>query len=860
MAPVSVFPVFLMLLGLLGAGIPLGVPPVDDPMMSHVAPEECLYYASWAGTGEPDPKSPNRTEQLLAEPEVQHLIQEVQRQIRRGVRQMAEREGPQASLLAEDAMVWVKTLLTRPTAFFISDVKIGPQGPDIRGGLVVNLGEETAKIRQSLEKHQRQLPPNTVEEVQIDGAVWYRIHPSPEAPVFVWGTKGRYLIVGAGEGSVEAILKRAQGGAMPSWLAELSKQLPVERRCSVGYVNVKAIAAPALENTPPEARRAIDALGLGNIASIAGVSGLDGSGFVSKTLIRLDGEPKGLLTALSGKPLAAADLVPVPRDATFALALRLDADKLLQTIQQVVSEIDPRAGRDMAEAMNEMRKTTGLDPREDVLQPLGDAWCLYSAPSEGGFLFTGATAVVPLRDAPRAKKSFERIMERQRQVEKLNASLGYHDEHVLDFECAGHKVFYIRVRDEGFPFAPAWCMTDKELIVALFPQNIKAHLTRGENFVSLAENKTVNALLQGPDGPLALAYVDSPELFKLVYPGLQVGAKYLSAALGEQRIEFDLGVLPSAPSIARHLAPTVTAVRRTAAGIEIVSHQTMPGGNIVATAPVTAALLIPAVRAARTSAQRMASMMNLKQIALAMHLHHDIRLRLPPAYSVDKQGKPLLSWRVHILPYIEQDTLYRAFHLDEPWDSEHNKKLIADMPLVYRAPASTAGPGMTDYVTVRGPQTMFPGEKPMGFIDVTDGLSNTIMVVESARPVIWTKPDDFEPSEENPMAGLLGLYPGGFNAAFGDASVQFISAGADPKTLWLAYQRDDGMPINMQNLFDEPGVSRKKTMRPTSKQSRDDGVMKQANRDGPPLAPKTPDKKAAPAPRPRVEEKETPSK
>jgi RNA polymerase sigma factor (sigma-70 family) len=90
----------------------------------------------------------------------------------------------------------------------------------------------------------------------------------------------------------------------------------------------------------------------------------------------------------------------------------------------------------------------------------------------------------------------------------------------------------------------------------------------------------------------------------------------------------------------------------------------------------------PAERTAST-AQRIKSMNNLRQIMLAIHNYHDANNRLP-ADVRDKDGKPLLSWRVLILPYLEQDNLYQQFHLDEPWDSEHNLKLLRQMPAVYR--------------------------------------------------------------------------------------------------------------------------------------------------------------------------------
>ena len=90
----------------------------------------------------------------------------------------------------------------------------------------------------------------------------------------------------------------------------------------------------------------------------------------------------------------------------------------------------------------------------------------------------------------------------------------------------------------------------------------------------------------------------------------------------------------------------------------------------------------------RENAARTVCINNLKQIGLAMHNYHDRHKSLPSAYTVDKAGKPLLSWRVLILPYLDQEALYKEFHLDEPWDSEHNKPLSAMVVKVYRSPAS----------------------------------------------------------------------------------------------------------------------------------------------------------------------------
>ena len=162
------------------------------------------------------------------------------------------------------------------------------------------------------------------------------------------------------------------------------------------------------------------------------------------------------------------------------------------------------------------------------------------------------------------------------------------------------------------------------------------------------------------------------------------------------------------------------------------------------------------------------SINNMKMIMLAMHNYHDANKRFPPAYKADKEGKPLLSWRVLILPMIEQADLYNQFHLDEPWDSENNKKLIAKMPAEYRSPNSKAGEGKTNYLTVRGENTVFPGKQGVRIADITDGTSFTIAIVEASdeKAVIWTKPDDFEyrqgKSAKRPCGPASGRFSGRF--------------------------------------------------------------------------------------------------
>ena len=144
----------------------------------------------------------------------------------------------------------------------------------------------------------------------------------------------------------------------------------------------------------------------------------------------------------------------------------------------------------------------------------------------------------------------------------------------------------------------------------------------------------------------------------------------------------------------------------------------------------------------------------MKQIGLAIHNYADENQALPPVAVTDKNGKPLLSWRVTILPFIEGDGLFREFHLDEPWDSAHNIKLLDRMPPIYgpfRGKKDNP-PGSTFYRVFVGKNTPF-GEATQ-FADLKRGLSNTIMAIEADEPVPWTKPDELEIGADKPFPKL----------------------------------------------------------------------------------------------------------
>ncbi len=155
---------------------------------------------------------------------------------------------------------------------------------------------------------------------------------------------------------------------------------------------------------------------------------------------------------------------------------------------------------------------------------------------------------------------------------------------------------------------------------------------------------------------------------------------------------------------------------------------------------------------------------------------------LPPHAVYGKDGRPLLSWRVLLLPFLEQDALYKKFRLDEPWDSPHNLALLKEMPAEFACPSGAGrATGRTGYLVVVGPateatsvNTPFEPARGVDLREITDGTSNTALVFETDRLVPWTRPDDLRWTKGQPPPGLTSPHGGGSHVLFADGSTRFL--------------------------------------------------------------------------------------
>lgn len=175
----------------------------------------------------------------------------------------------------------------------------------------------------------------------------------------------------------------------------------------------------------------------------------------------------------------------------------------------------------------------------------------------------------------------------------------------------------------------------------------------------------------------------------------------------------------------------------------------------------------------------------LKTIGLALHHYYDVNKSLPAPAILSPKGNLLLSWRVAILPYLNEQALYNEFDLTQPWDSKKNLPLVDKMPAVFKSALSRAPAGTTVYLTPRGESTAFSGPYGINFRRIIDGTSNTIAVVEAADDLAtpWTKPGDWPFNPGAPAAALGGHFPGTIFTLFCDGSVHTLENSIDKDVL-----------------------------------------------------------------------------
>ncbi|GDY10355.1 hypothetical protein LBMAG52_38430 [Planctomycetia bacterium] len=780
--------------------------------LERLATEDTLVFLAWNGWQTPDPKSTNRVDKLMSEPSLREFIEQLGDEVLKLV-QKAAADQPDGQLLVETMPVLLKSLTTKPGAFLWSKLDATLPQPIPEMSVVIDTGSDAAQVQEAIAKLKElgtKQGGKFIEET-IDGVKFTR--PQDDQVVVRFGFKGSYFVVTLGEATTKATLARLASSAKPAaWLTQVSKELSVPRPALLLHINAAGILK-TLEPliTDPQAGIVIEALGLRQLKHISVVSGLDADAGVTKVALVTDGAPQGLFALTPDKPLTIGSLKKIPANASNASVMRFDLAHVMEQVLVFADKVQPGSREQAEAALAQFEPQAGFSLKTDLLGALGDEWSYYTSGSEAGALMVpGIVITASVHDHEKLSKT---LNIGSTVLKAVLAQFGPQAPVTLhDFTSRGETGHRLTINNLPIPVAPTWVLTKDQFILGITPQLVTSHLSATKSGKSLADHEAIQAAFKRTPKPTSVSFADPKPGLQGLYTLVNTFSPVLLGQLAQQGIEFNLPPLPPMSDLEQHLAPSVTMTTRTPNGWFMESHYVVSTGNIGAAAPaaiaVGVALLLPAVQQARTAARRSQDKNNLKQIGLAFHSFHDVYRHFPAAASVDAEGKKLLSWRVHVLPFVDQNPLYQQFHLDEPWDSDHNKKLIEKIPQVYVSPnhEDLAKQGKTVYLVPTGKGAAFEGDAGRDIREFTDGTSNTIVAVEAHADaaVIWTKPDDLVLDFKNLLKGLKSARVDGFHALFADGSVRFISDAIDVNTLKALFTRAGKEPIPSDAFGDAP--------------------------------------------------------
>ncbi len=558
-------------------------------------------------------------------------------------------------------------------------------------------------------------------------------------------------------------------------------------------------------------------LGLDGVKRIEFVWGFEGDAM--KTVVRAvaPAPRRGLLALLDQPSFDAGSLPPMPAGLTGFTVLSIDFPKSYDQVTELLKPADPNAigPGNIAMVENAFRQQFGIDLRNDLIVGLGPKLALYmQTPAEGAQVgpnraakmiarLSGLTISAQVRDHAALSRAIEPVMK----IANLLLQQGGPPGAALEFrKQEGARPLYVLDFPEGMLPPPFSTLFRPTVVLG------KDQLVIGASTVSTVQAANLPSGPSDrrwkPSGPFVpvvgklpanLVYLrvsDPRETMPAFIEALPILAQQINAQMAQTRrmrgqfgapapagapetpaLRVDLDKLPRAEELIPLLFPSSTALQVDSQGASLIAREPIPGLTSPAVGGFLMAMLVPATQSAREAARRAQCTNNLKQIGLANHNYLSANGTFPMPAITDKDGKPLLSWRVAILPYLEQQQLYNRFKLDEPWDSPNNKPLIKEMPPVYLCPSRrNPEPGTTTYRVFVGNGALFQEGAGTGIQTVTDGTSNTIMVVESKDGVPWSKPDDlkFDPEAKPSLYGAGSPHPNGFNTGFADGSVRFI--------------------------------------------------------------------------------------
>lgn len=771
-----------LMLFAMGMPVPIGCPPREpDPVLSHWAPEQCQIFLHSTGRAPLSPEA-DPTQAWMAQREIQDFAEKLSKVLDQGFGLDAPMSWTELDVLAFRV---ARASLDQPFTLAITNLDMPPNdfGPLLLDGyFVIRLEEHAEPIDQLL---QRAVEQGSADVEQRGDQRWWTVDRRGKQR-FGFVRWDDFLAIVFGDSLAEPFTMPAHP-QRPEWLAAIWRDSELPRIGTVSYCDIRALKALSGEELGDDFGFDLPWFHTDALTTFSGTTGLDEHGFVGRWAIGLDEARRRANDAQLLEPIPPQFLTEIPADVTGCMVTRIPPRLLVEWIT-ALGTVD--MGLELEETDSRwLNDFLGFDVEAELLPTLGDFAFLYGqvnllAPTSGWM------TAIRIDDSMSFPALFEQINLRVAR---------WAEENGLDFSegKAGEVTIYsLNVPSFVFPAETVcWCYANDYLLVSLEKGTISKHLRARNRRESVRDVTAVARIYSDAEtwhlpAPIAITHVDIASAIGWAIPSLQMMAGNEEIVPGTQ---FTLRDLPSVESLVRGLEPSTTAMFSTPRGLEIVQRQTMPGTSPLVVVGMGFATFSLSTERVEAQPAVFESVNNMRLLALAMHQYHDTYDRFPAAANINEDQQPLLSWRVHLLPFLGESDLYDEFHLDEPWDSEHNLQLLERMPACYAHPTLELEPGKTAYLGVVGPDAALVTTDnarmpPRGVrvADITDGLSNTALFVEVNRDhaVFWTQPADFDSQAEGELlARLIGnWHDGQVNIALCDGSV-WSNVGLTEETL-----------------------------------------------------------------------------
>lgn len=651
---------------------------------------------------------------------------------------------------------------------------------------------------------------------------------------FSWWSEGGHFVLCGGVAAADRVTEISEGKAPNITSTSSWKQLRSADDFAVtefGWLNLAWLIQKYAEMPlpPSPSGQEIKPADFFRLAGIDGLTEMTLQGGIKDaetwSRMRLNGRlaETGLLSLwLQQRALSFAELPPLPKATTEMMAGTFDAAKALGSgislLEDFFGRVDPTSVGEIKQSLSSASAVLGVD-LQTAAAGFGDVWCGWydTSPLPIPGLVAPAFAV-SVRDRAAVDQLCQRVLQLIQPA--IEAEGGSIRRTVRDGNDFYSLQFPPNIVPAGLPAVPTLLLTNKWFVVSVTPAATQTFAQReAGKMPAWKPNPLVEQALDELPKTWSSIRIYDPAPF---YSGvLQLAPTALMALQNEGLpmfngpVELPFGIedLPAAEVVTEHLFPNVRVASTTADGLVWTTRQSVPStpvGNVNATftVPVAIALLLPAVQQAREAARRTQSKNNLKQLALAMHFHHDVHGEFPAGTMPNPKLKPeeRLSWASSLLPFIEQEALYNAIDRDKAWNAPANEVLTATAISAFQNPSQTgvrrtASAG--DYVGIAGvgadaaelPRTdpkagIFGYDRGVKMQFILDGTSNTLMFADSSKPNVSMFSGGSETirgfSQSPYLNGPDGIgspHSGVVQFALADGSVRAISVDVDEKVL-----------------------------------------------------------------------------